>query len=71
MKKVLWINLILLIFFIGCSSTKKFTIKYNQKAQKILTKKPVIVNKGGGNAELVDKNSGYIIEGENPIILKI
>ena len=66
MKKVLWINLILLIFFIGCSSTKKFTIKYNQKSQKILTKKPIIVkslNKNGNHAKsiFIDelKSNGY------------
>jgi len=68
MKKLLCINIILLLFSYSCSNTRKFTITYKEPSAKILTLKPIIVrslNKSGNHVKsiLINelKNNGYEI----------
>ena len=68
MKKLLCINIILLLFSYSCSNTRKFTITYKEPSAKILTPKPIIVrslNKSGNHVKsiLINelKNNGYEI----------
>ena len=68
MKKLLCINIILLLFSYSCTNTRKFTITYKEPSAKILTLKPIIVrslNKSGNHVKsiLINelKNNGYEI----------
>ena len=68
MKKLLCINIILLLFSYSCTNTRKFTIMYKEPSAKILTLKPIIVrslNKSGNHVKsiLINelKNNGYEI----------
>ena len=68
MKKLLCINIILLLFSYSCTNTRKFTITYKEPSAKILTLKPIIVrslNTSGNHVKsiLINelKNNGYEI----------
>ena len=52
MKKLLWINIILLLFCYSCASTRNVTIYYREPSASKLTLKPIIIRTTNNNTSL-------------------
>ena len=52
MKKLLWINIILLLFCYSCASTRSVTIYYREPSASKLTLKPIIVRTTNNNTSI-------------------